>query len=453
MLPDPTSSGPKAANDANAGAGRNLQRVNGQYVDESGKPLDRQQLAKLGLDNTQLASLDQGSTMTDVSGGIGSDGEVQGAKGAAFDANGTSGTDTASLADAGVAGAGNATGDGSNSNYTIQKGDTLSELAQKFGTTTEALAAANNIDNPDLIYAGAELVVPGLNDVAPLSNDFVGPPTLAEFTVQQAGGLRDPGFLNVGDISSRAFIEKVDNSGIPASNRNTGKLPKGAFISNFELGAESKDVKTLQNQLYKYGYRDVSRSGVFDLNTAASYQQYKTEVGRGIWNITEDGKHDLNFSNKYPEVGGRAVFGEAAGQNYASKEAVAQSMKSRLEDTKHEFKGLKTYEDVIFQKNAYDAVNPAGDKADNPQYKNLFYRAEDSSNLSEADRSAYYESGRAFLNVAGGHVKDDTQGAMFYYSPPLPEPGYISRGLKQGMYEQVFPQEVKKNEFLFFRYK
>ena len=38
--------------------------------------------------------------------------------------------------------------------YTIRSGDTLSGIAQKFGTTVSALSALNGISNPDLIYAG-----------------------------------------------------------------------------------------------------------------------------------------------------------------------------------------------------------------------------------------------------------------------------------------------------------
>ena len=44
--------------------------------------------------------------------------------------------------------------------YTIKKGDTLWELAKKYGTTVDALAKANNIKNPNLIYAGAKLTIP-----------------------------------------------------------------------------------------------------------------------------------------------------------------------------------------------------------------------------------------------------------------------------------------------------
>lgn len=44
--------------------------------------------------------------------------------------------------------------------YVIQPGDTLSGIAQKFGTTVSALVALNGISNPNLIYAGNTLKVP-----------------------------------------------------------------------------------------------------------------------------------------------------------------------------------------------------------------------------------------------------------------------------------------------------
>ena len=46
------------------------------------------------------------------------------------------------------------TGDGS---YVVQSGDTLTGIAAELGTTTEALAEANDIVDPNLLYAGQEL--------------------------------------------------------------------------------------------------------------------------------------------------------------------------------------------------------------------------------------------------------------------------------------------------------
>ena len=44
-------------------------------------------------------------------------------------------------------------------NYTVQAGDTLGKIAQKFGISVNVLAQNNGIKNQDLIYAGQELEV------------------------------------------------------------------------------------------------------------------------------------------------------------------------------------------------------------------------------------------------------------------------------------------------------
>jgi LysM repeat protein len=44
--------------------------------------------------------------------------------------------------------------------YKIKKGDNLSSLAKRFGMSVEAIAKANNISDPDRIYAGATLTIP-----------------------------------------------------------------------------------------------------------------------------------------------------------------------------------------------------------------------------------------------------------------------------------------------------
>ena len=44
--------------------------------------------------------------------------------------------------------------------YTVQRGDTLSEIAARFGTTVGALVLANNIADRDRIYPGQVLIIP-----------------------------------------------------------------------------------------------------------------------------------------------------------------------------------------------------------------------------------------------------------------------------------------------------
>jgi len=50
--------------------------------------------------------------------------------------------------------------------YIVQRGDTLFNIATRYGLTTAQLAAANNIFNPSLIYAGQTLVIPGVDSVS-----------------------------------------------------------------------------------------------------------------------------------------------------------------------------------------------------------------------------------------------------------------------------------------------
>ena len=45
--------------------------------------------------------------------------------------------------------------------YTVQTGDTLSGIAAKYGTTYKALAEYNGISNPNVIYTGQKIRIPG----------------------------------------------------------------------------------------------------------------------------------------------------------------------------------------------------------------------------------------------------------------------------------------------------
>jgi LysM repeat protein len=44
--------------------------------------------------------------------------------------------------------------------YVVQQGDTLWGIAQEFGTTVDAIVEANDIDDPEQIFPGDELVIP-----------------------------------------------------------------------------------------------------------------------------------------------------------------------------------------------------------------------------------------------------------------------------------------------------
>ncbi len=58
-----------------------------------------------------------------------------------------------------ASGAGSATG-GQVSSYTVQEGDTVYSIARRFNTTPEAIAQFNNLANPDSLVVGQTLQIP-----------------------------------------------------------------------------------------------------------------------------------------------------------------------------------------------------------------------------------------------------------------------------------------------------
>ncbi|WP_105204270.1 LysM peptidoglycan-binding domain-containing protein [Neobittarella massiliensis] len=56
---------------------------------------------------------------------------------------------------------GGGTGSGGSGTYTVQAGDTLWDIARYYGTTVSALAATNGIEDPSLIFPGQVLIIPG----------------------------------------------------------------------------------------------------------------------------------------------------------------------------------------------------------------------------------------------------------------------------------------------------
>jgi murein DD-endopeptidase MepM/ murein hydrolase activator NlpD len=50
--------------------------------------------------------------------------------------------------------------------YIIQSGDTLNIIAQRFGISVDELISSNQLDNPNYLTAGTELIIPGLQGVS-----------------------------------------------------------------------------------------------------------------------------------------------------------------------------------------------------------------------------------------------------------------------------------------------
>ena len=64
----------------------------------------------------------------------------------------------------------NNTDDGITSEIIVKKGDTLYGIAKQYQTTVQRLVELNNIQNPNLIYIGQTLIVPGKRDTNNISS-------------------------------------------------------------------------------------------------------------------------------------------------------------------------------------------------------------------------------------------------------------------------------------------
>lgn len=72
--------------------------------------------------------------------------------------------------------------------YIVRPADTLSGIARRRGTTVEAIASANDLQNPDFIVVDQELIIPGTESEDP-SEPL--PPTPTDYTVQPGDTLSD----------------------------------------------------------------------------------------------------------------------------------------------------------------------------------------------------------------------------------------------------------------------
>ena len=104
--------------------------------------------------------------------------------------------------------------------YTVVKGDTLSEIAQKYGTTVDTLAQLNGIKDPNLIVVGQVLKLPGsTTGFTPYTVKV----TVTELRIRsgpgtdtQVQGLIEPGVYTI--------VEEADGPGA----KRWGKLKSGA---------------------------------------------------------------------------------------------------------------------------------------------------------------------------------------------------------------------------------
>jgi LysM repeat protein len=112
--------------------------------------------------------------------------------------------------------------------YTVKPGDTLAKIAAANGTTVQALMGANGLKNPDLIYTGQRLTIPGASS-APAAGP-ARPPANPPAVAAPAGGTG----LVVSISKQRCYLYQ-DGSLTNTWPCSTGRAGSPTSVGNFKV--------------------------------------------------------------------------------------------------------------------------------------------------------------------------------------------------------------------------
>lgn len=121
--------------------------------------------------------------------------------------------------------------------YVVQAGDTLASIAQRFGTTVEAIVRANNLTDPNLIFVGQVLTIP-------------------------TGGIP-----------------------IPPTPPPTPISPAPGLCPRLQRGSRGAAVTRLQTLLRNAGLNPGAIDGVFGTRTEAAVRLFQTRRGLAVTGI------------------------------------------------------------------------------------------------------------------------------------------------------------------------
>jgi len=113
--------------------------------------------------------------------------------------------------------------------HVVERGETLSVIAAHYGTTVDAIVQANGIANPNLIYVGQRLTIPTQGSVAPEEGYVVQPgDTLSGIAVRF--GTTVSAIAQANDISTPSLIYLGQRLIIPSAVQQPSELPTPAQV-------------------------------------------------------------------------------------------------------------------------------------------------------------------------------------------------------------------------------
>lgn len=217
--------------------------------------------------------------------------------------------------------------------YVVQAGDTLMSIAQRFNTTADAIARANNISNVNIIHVGQILIIPGTSSPAPTPPMQPAPPTPSplpggdcpllrrgdsgasirrlQTLLRNRGVYSGPidGFF--GSTTEASVRRWQARSNIPVTGTSTiqtwrslgvdcsvtpgpGPIPPPppapdrpdqCYCPVLRIGSAGPSVRFLQRELQSRGYYNGSVNGRFDTRTEQSVRRFQRDEGLSVTGV------------------------------------------------------------------------------------------------------------------------------------------------------------------------
>jgi LysM repeat protein len=101
--------------------------------------------------------------------------------------------------------------------YTVKSGETLSEIADRFGTSTERLIQVNGISNPNLVVAGTRLAIPGRPSSSAAPRSTAAPRNAKEHLVRSGESLSTIADSYGLPVERLATINEIDDPNLVVS--------------------------------------------------------------------------------------------------------------------------------------------------------------------------------------------------------------------------------------------
>lgn len=101
--------------------------------------------------------------------------------------------------------------------YTVKSGETISEIADRFGTSTERLIQLNGISNPNLVVAGTRLAIPGRPSSSAAPRSTAAPRNAKEHVVRSGENLSTIADSYGLPVERLVAINKIDDPDLVVS--------------------------------------------------------------------------------------------------------------------------------------------------------------------------------------------------------------------------------------------